>query len=259
MEAEAMRSQAARKVHLDVEMLEDRHLLASHIAFAPSGVVTVVGSGTADHVQISYRGTKVRLTLSGGVRQTAQFARTRVKQVVIYANGGFDSWFNTTRIPVVGVTAPPAGVLPSASNKAAAPDRGKAAQTLQQQLNSYRQKAHLPALNANALLMQVAQAHADNMARQDKYGDTDTNGHILDGHDVVWRVAQVGYRWAALGENVAYDFGFADPVGRLMVQWWNSPEHRANMLGAAYRDVGIGIATSASGKTYGVMVFARAA
>ena len=57
------------------------------------------------------------------------------------------------------------------------------------------------------------------------------------------------------GENVAYNFGYADPTGQLMLQWWNSPEHRANILGSKYTVVGIGVATGASGRTYGVMVF----
>jgi uncharacterized protein YkwD len=252
----------ARKVRLDVEMLEDRRLLASHIAFTPpSGVVTVIGTGTNDNIDISYHASKLRVSLSGGVDQAAQFARRRVKEVVIVANGGYDSWFNTTRVPVFAVTGSASTTTPlaSAAYKAMAPDPGSADQNLLQQTNGFRLSAGLRPLTASTLLMQVAQAHAANMARQDKYGDTDTNGHILDGHDVVYRVAQVGYRWSMLGENVAYDFGYYDPVGQLMIQWWNSPEHRANLLGAKYTQVGIGVATGASGRTYGVMVFATPA
>jgi uncharacterized protein YkwD len=117
----------------------------------------------------------------------------------------------------------------------------------------------LPALTVSAVLMQVAQAHAANMARQDRYGDTDTNGHILDGHDVVYRVAQVGYQWSWLGENVAYCYGYSDPAAQLITQWWNSPDHRANILGSNYTEFGVGLATGASGRTYAVQVFARPA
>jgi uncharacterized protein YkwD len=248
----------ARKVRLGVEQLEDRRLLASHIAFAPpSGVVTVIGTGASDNIQISYRASKVRVSMKGGFQQAALFARRRVKEVIILANGGYDSWYNTTRVPVYTVTNAPSAADPVAATfKAAAPDPVAAAQSLLQQMNGYRQSAGLKALASNTLLMQVAQAHANNMARQDKYGDSDVNGHILDGHDVVYRVAQVGYRWATLGENVAYNFGYADPTGQLMLQWWNSPEHKANILGSKYTVVGIGVATGASGRTYGVMVFA---
>jgi uncharacterized protein YkwD len=267
----AMPYRVARKVRLEVETLEDRRLLASHISLAPpSGVVTVIGSSSSDNILVSYHASKVRVALTGGVDQTAQFARRRVKEVVIIPNGGYDSWYNTTRVPVftvTGPTPPTASSIPTASSvpltsvafKSTAPDPATADQTLLQQVNAYRQGAGLRPLAADPRLMQVAQAHANNMARQDKYGDTDTNGHILDGHDVVYRVAQVGYRWSSLGENVAYDFGYYDPAGQLMIQWWNSLEHRANILGTKYTVVGIGVATGASGRTYGVMVFATPA
>jgi uncharacterized protein YkwD len=258
----AMPYRVARKVRLNVELLEDRRLLASHITLAPhSGVVTVVGTGGNDNILISYHASKVRVSLTGGIDQAAQFGRRRVQEVFIVPNGGYDRWYNTTRVPVFTETGPTAPSFPLASvaYKSTAPDPATADQNLLQQVNGFRQSAGLRALAANAQLMQVAQAHANNMARQDRYGDTDTNGHILDGHDVVWRVAQVGFRWATLGENVAYDYGYYDPAGQLMIQWWNSPEHRANILATKYTVVGIGVATGASGRTYGVMVFATPA
>jgi uncharacterized protein YkwD len=58
-----------------------------------------------------------------------------------------------------------------------------------------------------------------------------------------------------LGENVAYNWGYSDPVQMLFDQWWNSPEHQANMLSSRYLEVGIGVASSTSGKTYGVQDF----
>jgi hypothetical protein len=130
-------------------------------------------------------------------------------------------------------------------------------QLLYQQLSLHRQQSGLPLLTINPLLMAAAQGHADNMAQQDKYGDSGTDGHILDGHDVVWRVTQVGYRFAWLGENVAYNQYYPNPAQTLADQWWNSPPHRANMLEPLYTEIGVGIATGASGRTYGVEVFAR--
>src|SRR5262249_54697411 len=124
-------------------------------------------------------------------------------------------------------------------------------------VNQWRQQSGLPPLVINPLLQQAAQAHADNMARQDKYGDTDQNGHILDGHDFIWRLAQVGYVWSVAGENVAYNLGYANPVVTLANQWWDSPDHRANILGADYTEIGIGLARGASGRTYGVQLFGR--
>jgi uncharacterized protein YkwD len=108
--------------------------------------------------------------------------------------------------------------------------------------------------------MQVAQAHAANMARQDKYGDTDQNGHILDGHDFVWRLNHVNYdhnAWLSAGENVAYNFGYSNPALTMAWQWWNSPPHRQNLLDPNFTAFGIGIARGASGRTYGCELFAQ--
>jgi uncharacterized protein YkwD len=132
-------------------------------------------------------------------------------------------------------------------------------QLIFQQLNLHRQQAGLPPLTLNPLLLAAAQGHAENMARQDKYGDSGTDGHILDGHDVVYRVRLVGYRFSWLGENVAFNQFYADPAQTLADQWWNSLPHRANMLESRYTEVGIGIATGASGRTYGVEVFGHPA
>jgi uncharacterized protein YkwD len=130
---------------------------------------------------------------------------------------------------------------------------------LVQRTNAYRAANGLPALRVNLLLMQDAQGHADNMARQDRYGDSDTNGHILDGHDYFYRLNAVGYRYTWMGENVAYNFGYDNPAATLMDQWWNSAGHRENILNPKFTEIGVGVARGASGRTYGVQVFAQPA
>jgi uncharacterized protein YkwD len=243
-----------RTVRPAVEGLEDRQLLAGHIAFDPgAGILAVSGTPHNDRLLVSYRGNKIKVNLSGGGVTSRTAPRSRVREIVFYGNGGADSWWNTTRVPVVnGADVPP----PAALDKAV-PSIG--VQGIIDQTNAFRAVGGLPALTVSAVLMQVAQAHAANMARQDRYGDTDTNGHILDGHDVVYRVAQVGYQWSWLGENVAYCYGYSDPAAQLITQWWNSPDHRANILGSNYTEFGVGLATGASGRTYAVQVFARPA
>jgi uncharacterized protein YkwD len=123
--------------------------------------------------------------------------------------------------------------------------------------NNWRTGNGRAALTVNALLQQAAQAHAENMARQDKYGDDDRNGHILDGHDFIWRIDQVGYNWSEAGENVAYNFGYSNPAQTMANPWWESAGHRANMLNGDYTEIGIGFARGASGRWYGVQLFGR--
>jgi hypothetical protein len=241
-----------RTARLEVEELEDRLLLTSHIILNPqAGILAVSGTPQNDHLLVTYRGNKIKVSLSGGAVASAAVPSSRVREIVFYGNGGYDSWWDATRVPVrSGATMPASKALGRF-----APSIG--VQGIINQTNAYRAASGLAALTPSALLMQVAQAHANNMARQDRYGDSGTNGHILDGRDVVWRVAQVGYQWSWLGENVAYCYGYLDPAAQLTTQWWNSPDHRANMLGSNYTEIGVGIATGASGRTYGVQVFAR--
>jgi hypothetical protein len=243
-----------RTIRLEVEALEDRQLLAGHISFDPgTRILEVNGTPRNDRLVVTYRGNKIKVNLTGGTVASRTAPRSRVKEIVFFGNGGNDTWLNWTRVPIIN-----GGTVPLLAAKDTAL-QSIGVQGIINQTNAYRAASGLPALSESALLMQVAQAHAANMARQDKYGDTDTNGHILDGHDVVWRVAQVGYQWSWLGENVAYCFGYSDPAAQLMIQWWNSPDHRANILGGNYTEIGVGIATGASGRTYGDVVFARPA
>ena len=125
--------------------------------------------------------------------------------------------------------------------------------------NEFRQSNRMGAINSSKKLMEIAQAHADNMARQDKYGDSDRNGHVLDRKDMKDRLMYGGYKYRAAGENVAMSQGMSDPVGVAMDGWRKSSGHRANMLGKDYTEMGAGVAQSKSGKWYFVQVFGKPA
>lgn len=124
--------------------------------------------------------------------------------------------------------------------------------------NAFRRARKLPPLKVNATLASVAQKHAENMARQDKYGDTDRNGHILDGKGPKDRVEASGYKYARFTENVGYT-NRPGPARDLVTLWSESPAHRKNMLDPTVTEIGVGIARGRSGKYYGVQVFAKPA
>jgi uncharacterized protein YkwD len=104
-------------------------------------------------------------------------------------------------------------------------------------VNAERAKAGLQPLVAVPALNTAAQAHAVDMASQDYFDHTS-----LDGRTYVQRVAKTGYRYITLGENIAA--GGATPAAT-MRQWMNSPGHRANILSAAYKEIGVGYARKA--------------
>jgi uncharacterized protein YkwD len=204
---------------LQVEQLENRELLAGGLfPNAGSGLLTISGTPFADRSVLTHRG-----------HRPPTGHRPR------HGTGPHVSQLAAAQAAFVNLTP--------------------GQQLIFQQLNLHRQQSGLPPLTMNPLLMAAAQGHAENMARQDKYGDSGTDGHILDGHDVVYRVRLVGYRFSWLGENVAFNQFYPNPAQTLADQWWNSLPHRANMLESRYTEVGIGIATGASGRTYGVEVF----
>ena len=64
-----------------------------------------------------------------------------------------------------------------------------------------------------------------------------------------------GIRFSAAGENIAS--GQKTPA-EVVAAWMNSPGHRANILSPTYNQLGVGLATSKSGKNYWTQMFIKA-
>ncbi len=132
-------------------------------------------------------------------------------------------------------------------------DEGKLSQEEQRILeltNEARAKEKLPALKANATLLQVARAHAANMAKQHMMK------HELDGKTPAQRVEKAGYDYASVGENIAQGDKGAT-IKQVMKGWMDSKVHRDNILSPKYDEIGIGLATDENGATYYAQVFGR--
>ncbi len=125
--------------------------------------------------------------------------------------------------------------------------------------NKLRLAEGLGKLEVNATLQVIAQKHAGNMASQDKYGDTDKDGHVLDGKGPVDRAKAGGYRYSRIGENVGANLGYAHPGAVVMEAWEKSPGHRKNLLTKEFTEIGVGAAQGKSGKWYFVQMFGRSA
>ena len=61
------------------------------------------------------------------------------------------------------------------------------------------------------------------------------------------RANAVGYPYAWLGENIAFNYPDAPSV---VNAWMNSPEHRANILNPNYTDIGVSFAWNSLGQAY---------
>lgn len=139
--------------------------------------------------------------------------------------------------------------------------RAESPESLERQIleatNAFRKDNQLGPLIVNDTLQKIAHGHARNMARQDKYGDTDDNGHTLDGKGPEDRIKEGGYKYAAFAENVGFQQGAARPAVAMMEGWKNSPGHRANLLNKSMTEIGVGAAQGKSGRWYFVQDFGR--
>jgi uncharacterized protein YkwD len=137
------------------------------------------------------------------------------------------------------------------------PNLRKAEQEVFRLTNAFRKQEGREPLKANQQLDKAAVYFAAYMAR------TDTYGHEADGNHSEDRIAAYKYDACLTAENIAYvmsSTGFStDELARDFFEMWkNSPEHRANLLDADVKDVGIAIGFApSSGRYYVVQNFGR--
>jgi uncharacterized protein YkwD len=97
-------------------------------------------------------------------------------------------------------------------------------------------------LTVDARLVQAASNHSSDMATNNYFSHTGSDGSTFGS-----RIVATGYNYRMAGENIAAGAATAEAV---MEMWLNSPPHRANMLNCGYVHIGVGHAYSA-GSTYG--------
>src|SRR5207237_9269482 len=122
--------------------------------------------------------------------------------------------------------------------------------------NRERAAAGLPPLSESPVLDQIASTRAQQMV-------TDGLTHTRPGSrefaaTQLLRQNGIAFTWD--GENIYWQGGppFDDAVNAAEAWWMTSPEHRANILGANFRQVGIGTAID-GGKMYIAAVFTDSA
>ena len=121
--------------------------------------------------------------------------------------------------------------------------------------NAERKKAEkdgksldLKPLKMNPKLMEAARKHAENMAAQDKIE------HVLDEKDPADRVKAAGYKYRAVGENIAWN---AKGPKQVVAGWMDSEPHRENILSADYTEIGVAVAKNDKGEPYWCQVFGK--
>jgi uncharacterized protein YkwD len=131
------------------------------------------------------------------------------------------------------------------TSAAAALDSGVLAQ-----LNQIRVEHRLPPLRLSPELGQAALVHTQDMVSKGYFEHNSANGQPF------WqRIGQYypnsNFSYWAVGENMLWTSGQATP-SQSMEMWMASPEHRANILNPAWRQIGIAAVNSPSAPgTYG--------
>jgi uncharacterized protein YkwD len=117
-------------------------------------------------------------------------------------------------------------------------------------LNTLRKQHGLAPLRLSARLSAAARQHSSEMAARGYFSHDSANGSTFDRR--IARYYPIGAsRFWSVGENLLWSSPDVDAGGALDM-WWNSPEHRKNMLTARWREIGLSAVhvTSAPG-TYG--------
>jgi uncharacterized protein YkwD len=140
---------------------------------------------------------------------------------------------------IVGVFAAVALLAPAAT---AAPQRHAAALTPLESgvlvdINTFRRAHHLAPLRLNAKLGAAARAHTVQMAQEGYFAHESADGALF------WKRIQSFYgsspwQYWSVGENLLWSAPDVSPTKALQM-WLASPEHRANLMNARWREIGI--------------------
>jgi len=118
-------------------------------------------------------------------------------------------------------------------------------------LNAKRKERGLPALAWSEAVAAVAREHSVDMATMNYFSHKDINGRYVSD-----RADSFGLKkWRAIGENIAFNKGFADPITRTVELWMNSSSHRQNLLDDHWKESAVGIAVASDGSYFFTQVF----
>ena len=105
------------------------------------------------------------------------------------------------------------------------------------QLNKIRAEHGLQPLKISARLTAAATQHSKEMGTAGYFEHNSNDGTAFWKRINRW-YASSGFGYWSVGENLLWSSPAVDPAGALQL-WMNSPEHRANILTARWREIGI--------------------
>jgi uncharacterized protein YkwD len=163
------------------------------------------------------------------------------------------------------------GIAPAASADAACPgsDLQPSVTNLAQVegatlclVNEQRVQEGLGALTANPVLQAAALQHSQDMVENNFFSHDSSSGEDFADRILRFNYAPPNAAWVA-GENIAWGTLSLSTPDAIVASWMNSPEHRANILGTDYKELGVGVVAATpsgdpTGATYTADFGARA-
>lgn len=118
-------------------------------------------------------------------------------------------------------------------------------------INEKREEKGLSTLKWNSKVAKLAREHSENMARYGFFSHVGLNGRLIDERAVDFGIDD----WRSIGENIAYNKGFSNPVEFAVERWMLSEGHRLNLLNSRWKESGIGVAVTDDGMYFFTQVF----
>ena len=205
-----------------------------------------MGAPTSSPLSVTYPGETADISLnliapSSNGRHRGNFVIKNPEGKIMSVDSDSRLWLI---INVTGATASVSSSTPSASAGGTTPAPAACAVTLDpakvadaiKAVNSYRAKNGLPPYTVNSLLTNAAAVHANDMACNNFFTHTGT-----DGSTPTTRVAAAGYSASDVTENV---YGSYPPLsGQGVVSWWANdqvdPNHNLNLISSRYTEIGV--------------------
>ena len=150
--------------------------------------------------------------------------------------GTLPGWALTLAVWVALCVASPAG---GASAETHAPALHLLERSVQAKMNGVRREHGLLPLRFSAGLAAAARHHSREMAEDGYFRHDSADGEAFS-HRIARFYPVRNYRYWSLGEIMLWSSGELDATAALEL-WLGSPEHRAIMLRARYREVGVGV------------------
>jgi uncharacterized protein YkwD len=120
-------------------------------------------------------------------------------------------------------------------------------------INQKRAEIGLEPLAWSDEVAKIARLHSENMVKFNFFSHRGIDGKMVDD-----RADSLGLsKWTAMGENIAYNRGYKNPIETAVEKWMLSEGHRENLLSERWKESAIGIAVTADGTFYFTQVFLK--